>query len=125
MDEAYRLLAMQQTLEKEAEPGVGLHVVGLSVNDTISVLLKAGLARKADRVRADFKVPDRRCVPSETDPLRAAASLTLESLSLIPFTTTAPASTLSSSKRSPRPRTGPRSRPLPRRARARSATSRL
>ena len=73
---------MQQTLEKEAEPGVGLHVVGLSVNDTISVLLKAGLARKADRVRADFKVPDRRCVPSETDPLRAVASLTLEPLSL-------------------------------------------
>lgn len=63
MDEAYRLLAQQQTLEKEAEPEMGLHVVGLSVNETISVLLKVGLAKKADRVRADFKVPDRRCVP--------------------------------------------------------------
>lgn len=64
MDEAYRLLSLQQTIEKESEPGSGVHVVGLSVNETMSVLLKKGLAKKADRVRADFKVPDRRCASS-------------------------------------------------------------
>lgn len=69
MDEAYRLLSHQQTLEKEAEPAMSLHVIGLSVNETISALLKVGLAKKADRVRADFKVPDRRYAPPETPSL--------------------------------------------------------
>lgn len=58
MDDAYRLLSLQQSLEKEAEDRISL--VGLSVNDTMRVCIEAGLPKKAERVRGDFKVPDKR-----------------------------------------------------------------
>lgn len=62
MDDYHRLLSLQETFEKESDPQTHLHLVGLSVNETITELIKKGLAKKADRVRGDFKVPDRRYV---------------------------------------------------------------
>jgi hypothetical protein len=60
MDESYRLLALQQTMEKENADDRGVMLVGLSVNETMRKLLEAGLPKKAEKVRGDFKVPDKR-----------------------------------------------------------------
>ncbi|KAH7906991.1 vacuolar assembling sorting protein VPS16 [Hygrophoropsis aurantiaca] len=57
-DESTRLLAFQQQLEKEADGKVTFF--GLSVSETIRTCLLNGMAKKADRVKADFKVPDKR-----------------------------------------------------------------
>lgn len=61
-DEAHQLLSVQAQLEKECPPEPPVRLVGLSVNQTITQLLLAGYAKRADRVRAEFKVPDKRCV---------------------------------------------------------------
>ena len=63
MDDSYRLLALQQAMEKESTTE-GRHVplVGLSVNETIRKCLEAGLPKKAEKIRGDFKVPDKRSV---------------------------------------------------------------
>ena len=60
MDDSVRLLMFQQELEKEA-PTVG-PFTGLSVNETIKSCIVNGLSKKADKVKADWKVPDKRCV---------------------------------------------------------------
>lgn len=60
MDESSRLLTYQQQLDKEAEGRVNFF--GLSVTDTIRACLEKGMSRKADKVRSDFKVPDKRSV---------------------------------------------------------------
>lgn len=60
MDESARLLQFQQQLEKEADGKISFF--GLSVNDTIRALLINGMAKRADKVKADFKVPDKRYV---------------------------------------------------------------
>lgn len=39
-----------------------ISVFGLCVNDTITACLKNGLTKKADRMKLDFKVPDKRYV---------------------------------------------------------------
>ncbi|KIM67291.1 hypothetical protein SCLCIDRAFT_179253 [Scleroderma citrinum Foug A] len=58
MDECARLLAMQQQLEKDAQGKVKFF--GLSVSETIRTCLTNGMGNKADRVKSDFKVPDKR-----------------------------------------------------------------
>ncbi|KIY70700.1 vacuolar assembling/sorting protein VPS16 [Cylindrobasidium torrendii FP15055 ss-10] len=58
MDEYGRLLALQQQLEKDADGRVVLY--GLSVTETIRACLTNGLSKKADKVKSDFKVPDKR-----------------------------------------------------------------
>ncbi|KAH8084369.1 vacuolar protein sorting-associated protein 16 [Cristinia sonorae] len=58
MDENARLLQTQQQLEKEADGKISFF--GLSVNETIRVLLINGMAKRADKLKADFKVPDKR-----------------------------------------------------------------
>lgn len=58
MDESVRLLTFQQQLEKEADGKVPFF--GLSVNETMRVCLLNGLSKRADKVKADFKVPDKR-----------------------------------------------------------------
>jgi hypothetical protein len=58
MEDSVRLLKAQQTMENEAEHR--LTFVGLSVNENISHLLLNRLTKKADRIRSDFKVPDKR-----------------------------------------------------------------
>lgn len=60
VDDQIRLLVLQQQLEQEAAAS-GRPFVGLSVNATIRQCLLAGLDKKADKTRSDFKVPDKRC----------------------------------------------------------------
>lgn len=58
MDESYRLLSLQQAFEREADNRLVL--AGLSINETIRSCIVAGLPKKAERIRTDFKVPDKR-----------------------------------------------------------------
>ncbi|KAG8725757.1 hypothetical protein FRC11_001556, partial [Ceratobasidium sp. 423] len=58
MDDSVRLLTFQQQLEKDLEGRV--EVVGLSVNATIRVCLLNGQSKKAEKIRGDWKVPDKR-----------------------------------------------------------------
>ena len=60
MDESSRLLTLQEQLEKEADGKVTF--LGLSVNETMRACLLNGMAKRADKVKADFKVPDKRFV---------------------------------------------------------------
>lgn len=60
VEEQIRLLALQQALEQEA--GAGNSYVGLSVNATMHTCIVRGLGKKAEKVRSDFKVPDKRYV---------------------------------------------------------------
>ena len=57
VDDQIRLLAFQQTLEQEVQ---GSKYVGLSVNETIHTCIVRGNGKKADKVRSDWKVPDKR-----------------------------------------------------------------
>ncbi|TFK92340.1 vacuolar protein sorting-associated protein 16 [Polyporus arcularius HHB13444] len=58
MDENVRLLTFQQTLEKEADGKIAFF--GQSVNETIRTCLINGMAKRADKIKYDFKVPDKR-----------------------------------------------------------------
>ncbi|KZO95381.1 vacuolar protein sorting-associated protein 16 [Calocera viscosa TUFC12733] len=58
MDEHAKLLLLQQTLEKDADGRV--QFIGLSVNETIHKCITTGQSKKADRVKGDWKVPDKR-----------------------------------------------------------------
>lgn len=58
MDENARLLAVQQQLEKDSQGNAKFF--GLSVSETIRACIMNGMSNKADRVRSDFKVPDKR-----------------------------------------------------------------
>jgi len=60
MDESVRLLTFQQQLEKETDGKIPFF--GLSINETIRICLLNGMSKKADKVKSDFKVPDKRCV---------------------------------------------------------------
>lgn len=60
MDESARLLTFQQQLEKEADGKIAFF--GLSVNETIHTCILNGMVKRADKVKSDFKVPDKRCV---------------------------------------------------------------
>ena len=60
MDESSRLLTLQEHLEKESDGKVAFF--GLSVNETIRACLLNGMSKRADKVKADFKVPDKRFV---------------------------------------------------------------
>ncbi|CAG7849893.1 Vacuolar protein sorting-associated protein 16 homolog [Serendipita indica DSM 11827] len=57
MDENARLLALQQTLEKDVDGKAAF--VGLSVGDTIMLCLQCGLHKRAEKVRSDWKVSDK------------------------------------------------------------------
>lgn len=58
-DEQTRLIAFQAALEKE-EIAAPIRVVGLSLNDTIRLCLKHNMHKKAEKLRSDWKVPDKR-----------------------------------------------------------------
>lgn len=58
-DESARLLTSQQQLEKEADGKITFF--GLSVNETLRTLIINGMGKRADKVKSDFKVPDKRC----------------------------------------------------------------
>lgn len=57
-DENARLLTLQQQLEKDVDGKVSFF--GSSVNETIRSCLMNGMSKKADKVKSDFKVPDKR-----------------------------------------------------------------
>jgi hypothetical protein len=57
-EEAHRLLALQATYERELENKFVFR--GLTVDAFISLLLVEGLSKRAENVRAAWKVPDRR-----------------------------------------------------------------
>jgi hypothetical protein len=57
MDESVRLLTLQQQLEQDA-PGVAF--AGLSVDETVRACVMHGLGKKADKIKSDFKVSDKR-----------------------------------------------------------------
>ena len=58
LDESVRLLTLQQQLEKEADGKIAFY--GLSVNETIRTCLTSGMGKRADKIKSDFKVPDKR-----------------------------------------------------------------
>ncbi|KAJ3889966.1 Vps16, N-terminal region-domain-containing protein [Lentinula edodes] len=58
MDEYSRLLTLQQQLEAEADGKVAFF--GQSVNETIRTCIISGMLKRADKVKSDFKVPDKR-----------------------------------------------------------------
>lgn len=58
MDENLRLLTFQQELEKDVDHKVKF--VGMSVSETIKLCLVHGLSKKADRVKKEWSVPDKR-----------------------------------------------------------------
>jgi len=60
MDEHSKLLAFQQQLEHETDGKIKFF--GLSVNETIRACLLNGFSKRADKIKSDFKVPDKRFV---------------------------------------------------------------
>jgi hypothetical protein len=59
-EDAHRLLSLQLAYERELENK--FQFAGLSVNDFMSRLLAEGLGKRAERVRVDWKVADKRYV---------------------------------------------------------------
>lgn len=59
VDDHIRLLVFQQQLEQDSAAS-GKTFVGLSVNETIRQCILAGMDKKAEKVRSEFKVPDKR-----------------------------------------------------------------
>ncbi|KAG8842157.1 hypothetical protein FRB91_004386 [Serendipita sp. 411] len=57
VEESARLLALQQTLEKDVDGKAAF--VGLSVSDTIMLCIQCGLGKRAERMRGEWKVSDR------------------------------------------------------------------
>ncbi|EKG16533.1 Vps16 [Macrophomina phaseolina MS6] len=55
IDEAQRLLKMQEAFEKD----LGAGYVGLSVNETLFRLVRAGHVKRAQKVQSEFKVPEK------------------------------------------------------------------
>jgi len=58
MDESFRILTIQQQLEKDTNGKVSFF--GLSVNRTIRECIMNGLSKRADKIKADFKISDKR-----------------------------------------------------------------
>jgi len=60
MDESARLLTLQQQFENETNGNIKFF--GLSTSETIRVCILNDLSKKADKVKSDFKVADKRFV---------------------------------------------------------------
>ena len=69
-DESARLLTFQQQLEHETDGKVAFF--GLNLNETIKTCILNGLAKRADKIKSDFKVPDKRSVQPGPLPLMSA-----------------------------------------------------
>lgn len=59
-DESARLLTFQQQLEKESDGKTAFF--GLSVNETMRTCLLSNMSKRADKIKVDFKVPEKRSV---------------------------------------------------------------
>ena len=51
-----RLLRFKRRLEEKGE-----HLMGMSLQDTLEILLSVGLHKQAEQLYKDFRVPDKRC----------------------------------------------------------------
>jgi hypothetical protein len=58
MEESARLLTTQQQLDSETDGKIAFF--GSSVNETIRLCLVNNMAKRADKIKSDFKVPDKR-----------------------------------------------------------------
>ena len=76
-EDAKRLLSLQMAYERELAHKFTF--AGLSVNDFIYTLLCEGLGKRAEKVRADWRVPDKRFVLSYFTSSTALFSLLLPS----------------------------------------------
>ena len=74
MDEYGRLLAFQLTLEKETTDKI--EFFGLSVDETITKCLLSGMSKRADKLKSEFKVPDKRYVRGGVPRVSQCDSLT-------------------------------------------------
>lgn len=59
VDDQIKLLAFQQALEQEMQQP-DARFVGLSLNQTVRACLIHGQSKKADKLKSDFKMPDKR-----------------------------------------------------------------
>lgn len=59
-EDQLNLLAFQQTLQSEAGPSFMVPLVGLSLNETVRQCFVNNWPKKADKLHAAFKIPDRR-----------------------------------------------------------------
>jgi hypothetical protein len=73
MDESVRLLTLQQQLEKETDGKISFF--GLSVNGTMRECLTNGLSKRADRIKTDFKVSDKRSAHFDVTSVVVAANM--------------------------------------------------
>lgn len=58
MEESVRLLTTQQQLDNETDGKINFF--GTSVNESIRLCLVNNMAKRADKIKSDFKVPDKR-----------------------------------------------------------------
>jgi len=77
-EDAKRLLSLQMAYEREL--GHKFLFAGLSVNDFIYTLLCEGLGKRAEKVRADWRVPDKRFVFSSSSTSFSSSFLFLSPL---------------------------------------------
>jgi hypothetical protein len=57
-EESLRLLTLQEQMERELEHKYAFS--GLTLNGTLSHLLRIGLGKRAEKIRSDWRVPDQR-----------------------------------------------------------------
>ncbi|KAK2773743.1 hypothetical protein FQN53_003980 [Emmonsiellopsis sp. PD_33] len=58
LTEAAQLLKIQEGLDKDVADG-GNEFIGLSINETIYRLIKAGYGKRASKIQSEFKVPEK------------------------------------------------------------------
>ena len=68
-EDAHRLLSLQLAYERELDHKFSF--AGLGVNEFIFQLLIEGFGKRAERVRADWKVSDKRCSDSVCESLQS------------------------------------------------------
>ncbi|KAH7138780.1 Vps16, N-terminal region-domain-containing protein [Dendryphion nanum] len=59
LDEAQKLLRLQEQFEKDLNPGSTGSYVGLSANATIFALIRAGHNKRAQKVQSEFKISEK------------------------------------------------------------------
>jgi len=82
-EDAKRLLSLQMAYEREL--AYKFTFAGLTVNDFIYTLLCEGLGKRAEKVRADWRVPDKRYALSSFHLSTALSSLLLPVSSIALF----------------------------------------
>lgn len=59
-EDELKLLAAQQSLQTEGGESFNIPLVGLSLNETVRQCLIHNMGKKAEKLRTDFKIPDKR-----------------------------------------------------------------